>query len=571
MKNLTIALLILLLVVGGVGIVSASTVDAATVRDLLARQQNGAALTFEEKQVLERAFSPGSEEVSTYLRGGPDTFGYLWRDSDEADGPAFDWVTDDSGTWTEVTAIYSDDATAGPFPIGFDFPFYGTDYTQFWVCSNGWISFVSPGFAEYSNDPIPSTDTPNAILCPFWDDLYLGTGAPHVYYGTDADSNMVITYIDVQRLGGPTGAVLSFQVILHPDGTILLQYDNISANYIVNQATIGIENASGTEGLQILYNGDVLNYPYDSLAIDIYLPPVGADVSGIVTDSENGLPVEGAEVRIGSEITTTDASGFYSFTDMFIASMNLQVFATGYFDFQTVVDLQEGQNTVDIALEPLPLPAFTDDFEEDRGSWILVGDWQIGAPTAGPGAAHGGTGVLGTQLGTDYSSSAQDGLELDSSFSIIHESAFLQYYHWFDYENVWDGYRIDVSTDDGATWQVVTPEGGYTSGSLISTGLPGFTGLSGGWQRVIVPLGMYLDQEIRLRFYHSSDSIINHFGVVIDDMGLYGAQPPGQILGMVTDVGTGDPIDNARIQVFLHGDQSVQTEVQSNGLGEYGV
>ncbi len=28
-------------------------------------------------------------------------------------------------------------ATTGPFPIGFDFPFYGNTFSEFNVCSNG--------------------------------------------------------------------------------------------------------------------------------------------------------------------------------------------------------------------------------------------------------------------------------------------------------------------------------------------------------------------------------------------------------------------------------------------------
>ena len=38
----------------------------------------------------------------------------------------------------------TDDSQQGPFNIGFTFCFFGQTYTQFWVGSNGWISF-SPG------------------------------------------------------------------------------------------------------------------------------------------------------------------------------------------------------------------------------------------------------------------------------------------------------------------------------------------------------------------------------------------------------------------------------------------
>lgn len=37
-----------------------------------------------------------------------------------------------------------DDAWAGPYPIGFPFCFLNNIFTQYWVGSNGWISFSNP-------------------------------------------------------------------------------------------------------------------------------------------------------------------------------------------------------------------------------------------------------------------------------------------------------------------------------------------------------------------------------------------------------------------------------------------
>ena len=62
------------------------------------------------------------------LRGGPDAFGYTFVDSDEPDGPAYDWI-DITLTGTQVAAM-GDDAYQGPFDLGFDFPFYGNIYSQ---------------------------------------------------------------------------------------------------------------------------------------------------------------------------------------------------------------------------------------------------------------------------------------------------------------------------------------------------------------------------------------------------------------------------------------------------------
>lgn len=56
---------------------------------------------------------PGSPVASG--SGGPDAFGYTWRDSNEPDGPAFDWV-DISTVGTLISFSFSDDSNAGLFP-----------------------------------------------------------------------------------------------------------------------------------------------------------------------------------------------------------------------------------------------------------------------------------------------------------------------------------------------------------------------------------------------------------------------------------------------------------------------
>ena len=67
--------------------------------------------------------------------GGPDTYGHTWIDSDDPGGPEFVW-NDISGTGTAIFGQYEDDDNYGPQPIGFDFNFYGNDFSEFYVWSN---------------------------------------------------------------------------------------------------------------------------------------------------------------------------------------------------------------------------------------------------------------------------------------------------------------------------------------------------------------------------------------------------------------------------------------------------
>ena len=88
--------------------------------------------------------------------GGPDAFGYRWMDSDDPGGPAFAWV-DITGVGTPL-GFTGDDQNLGPFPIGFEFPFYGSTFTSVRVCTNGWLSFTSTATAS-RNEPLPTGGT----------------------------------------------------------------------------------------------------------------------------------------------------------------------------------------------------------------------------------------------------------------------------------------------------------------------------------------------------------------------------------------------------------------------------
>ncbi|OQX91575.1 MAG: hypothetical protein B6D58_07405 [candidate division Zixibacteria bacterium 4484_95] len=196
--------------------------------------------------------------------GGPDMFGYTWIDSDEPGGPAYEWI-DISGYGTPVTL--DDDDWAGPIPIEFNFPFYENSYSDIYISSNGFFTFGS-GHSTITNTNIPNTSEPNNLLSIWWDDLDPSSGG-NIYYFYDRDNNVfIISFINVPNYyyGGGTGS-LTFQVILYPSGKILFQYEVMdpgSDYYGLEGATVGIENAGGTDGLQVVYNAA---YMHDYLAI----------------------------------------------------------------------------------------------------------------------------------------------------------------------------------------------------------------------------------------------------------------------------------------------------------------
>ncbi len=194
-------------------------------------------------------------------QGGPDTYGYSWIDSNEPDGPVYDW-RDISGMGTQVSLTHNDYAT-GLMPIGFTFNYYGIDYTQFRISPNGWIGF-GDDWTDYHNYELPRVDAPRPAVFGFWDDLHPfdgSSGSGNVFYYSTPDS-LVVWFDDVIHYVGTWNGTYDFQMILYANGRILFQYRTVTGD--LDTCTIGIQNANGDDGLEVCYE---VNYVENSLAV----------------------------------------------------------------------------------------------------------------------------------------------------------------------------------------------------------------------------------------------------------------------------------------------------------------
>src|SRR5205814_9261076 len=79
---------------------------------------------------------------------------------------------------TDTGNHFDDGLTTIPLP--FTFNFYGADYTQATISSNGDLQFTGTGSfpAAYTNDCLPSLgQITGPTMFPYWDDLYTADGA----------------------------------------------------------------------------------------------------------------------------------------------------------------------------------------------------------------------------------------------------------------------------------------------------------------------------------------------------------------------------------------------------------
>ena len=245
-----------------------------------------------DKKLTEQYSGTGYAVVDGF--GGPDAYGYSWIDSNEPGGPAYNWV-DISATGTVVTGL-SDDNVVGPFPIGFTFPFYGEDKTEFWVNSNGTIGFTST-YITLSNYSIPTGNSYVDFIAWFWDDLDPGNANTTVWY-EDLGGVLCIQF-DTYYEYPDGGEYLNAQVHMYANGRISILYDYIEPGFDVDGGTVGIQSSDNTLGLQVAYNA---NYIEAGLQVDFKLPTFVVDV-----DPATGVVPEGGNTDVD---LTWDATGF---------------------------------------------------------------------------------------------------------------------------------------------------------------------------------------------------------------------------------------------------------------------
>jgi subtilisin family serine protease len=240
----------------------------------------------------------GNTTVNVDLPVRTDNFGYACTNA-----------TGSYPTVTDLLALTGDDVQTTinlPFPV----PFYGTNYTSASVTTNGSVAFGAAS-ATQTNVAIPSTGAPNAALYPLWDDWFVDA-ASGVYTGVTGVSpnrHFVIEWRNIRSFFD-TAQRLSFVAEIGEDGSVTYRYKEVAGSSFEagSSATIGVENATGTDALQYSLNEAVLT---DGTAIAFYTSKHGV-VRGKVTDANDGLAVAGASVSFGAAgSATTGADGTF--------------------------------------------------------------------------------------------------------------------------------------------------------------------------------------------------------------------------------------------------------------------
>lgn len=250
----------------------------------------------------------------------------------------------DEGDQTNAVAITT-------VNLPFTFSYYGVDYTQASISSNGFIAFGDTDDADWRNWRLPDAGGPSPMIAVFWDDLDLlsGTSNVYTYYNSSQHYYVVEWYHMISGYDSSTQE--TFQAILYNpdfypthtgDGPIKLQYKDFNNIDLGdgdtyphgNYCTIGIEDHTETIGLEYTFNN---TYPTaaaqlsDESALFITTRPLIPDypylaieqVNIVDPNSNNHLePGESAQlaIRLGNRglVEATGVSAVLSSSDPYV-------------------------------------------------------------------------------------------------------------------------------------------------------------------------------------------------------------------------------------------------------------
>ncbi|MFD3539054.1 S8 family serine peptidase [Streptomyces sp. NPDC058662] len=307
-----------------------------------------------------------------------------------------------------------------PFPL----PLYGKTYGQAWIGTNGTVSFGGNNTGDINGD-IPTAATPNAALYPFWDDLVVGapgtgSGVFTAVTGTAPHRSYVIEWREVSHWSAQSDT-FSFSASIGEDGTVAYSYKGTGGTGVKggSTATIGVENATGTDAFTYSFNTAVVS---DGLSLAFRTTRSGV-VAGRVLDANDGNGVAGATVTVGTGDTavsaTTAADGGYVVQSP-SGTRTVSLAAAQYEPARTTVEVQAAdvttltqslrtgrvtasQPAVEVVLGPGQKRTRTLDLTNPGlGTQFTVAEdaaWLTAAPGAG-NLPTGGRAVIGLEVDT---------------------------------------------------------------------------------------------------------------------------------------------------------------------------
>ncbi|MFT6815622.1 MAG: hypothetical protein ACJAZ3_001532 [Sphingobacteriales bacterium] len=177
--------------------------------------------------------------------GGPDSYGYVWRDSDNADpkAPIASWVEIANPLRSGAIRL-SDNPKGfyGPISFNFEFPYFWYSRSSMYVDNNGYIIFRPNQLqSPYNTAPRGLGEDENQTddyIAPMLTGLGVNGAGTGVYFWTNFKDSVVVTWENMSF--GDEDGTATVQLILDKnDGSITYQY--AAVNGTISAVCLGVE------------------------------------------------------------------------------------------------------------------------------------------------------------------------------------------------------------------------------------------------------------------------------------------------------------------------------------------
>ena len=238
--------------------------------------------------------------------------------------------------------------SCGPLYFGWDFPFYDTTWDGICVSPAGMLTFDRKRGDGYNSD-LPTLGKGADAIYPFWDNLSVDAAAG-IYIGVTEVDGLKAQIIEYRNVTFETAPDLriNFSVTLVQDGRIQIGYgagvggENPWTKG--SSATVGIEGMNGAPALV-----QSLNKPSLTAGMGLeYTLPASGTLEGVVTDTNDGKPIDGASVTLtapdgGTRTVTANKLGLWK-AQMLLGENTVSISAPNYVtNTETVTFTQAGQ------------------------------------------------------------------------------------------------------------------------------------------------------------------------------------------------------------------------------------
>ncbi len=333
------------------------------------------------------------------------------------------YTVDQTGTFAPLASPITgtqvnlgDDAVSGALPIGFNFDFYDNTYSNFYISSNGFMTFSPAGSGCCSGQNLPNAAAPNDLIAFAWEDLDPGNGGQpainliqYTTIGTAPNRVLVMEFYNVDHF--PSGNNVSTQVHLYETSNMIeIHTTNMPTNGDTH--TMGIENVDGTLATAVpLRNANgTWSASNDYVA---FMPVVAANSDNCGIDTEtidiSTFDCSNVGAAVSVTMTVTDNAGNSSTCTSNVTVLD-SIAPTVTCPTDIVQDQDPGVCSADVTV---PNITTADNCSGETISWTVSG------ATTGTGTGQPGVQTFSVGLSTvDVTATDASGNTANCSFTV---------------------------------------------------------------------------------------------------------------------------------------------------------